>query len=84
MVIMDFFYTLGDVAARAGVAPVSVWRWVRDGKLSSQQVGREVLIPKWEAEAFIEARKATQTASPGNRLYGQPGQPVRLESQDGH
>ena len=33
-----------------GVNRITIWRWIKNGKFDIQQVGREVLIPKWEVE----------------------------------
>ena len=52
MRISDFFYTKAEVVEKLGVNQLTVWRWIKEGKLSVQRVGREVLIPKWEVELF--------------------------------
>lgn len=44
-VLVDF-YTLGDAAKVVGVSRVTLWRWIKSGKLEVVRVGREVLIEK--------------------------------------
>jgi len=56
MKIMDYFYTEKDAAKLLGVNPITIWRWVKDGKLDLQRVGREALIPKWEIETLRVVR----------------------------
>jgi len=48
--IKEDCYTLTDAASELGVAGVTVWRWVRDGKLKAHRIGRTVLIEKSEIE----------------------------------
>jgi excisionase family DNA binding protein len=61
MQILDYFYTEQQAAKILAVNRITIWRWIKDGKFTSQQVGREVLIPKWE----IELIKQTRTLKPG-------------------
>lgn len=57
MQISDFFYTKGEVVEELGVNQLTVWRWIKEGKLSAQRLGRQVvLIPKWEVELIKEAK----------------------------
>lgn len=50
MQIVDYFYTEQQAAKLLGVNRITIWRWIKGDKLSTQQVGREVLIPKWEID----------------------------------
>ena len=43
-------YTQTEAAQHLGVSEVTVWRWIRDGKLTAYRIGREVLIEKAELE----------------------------------
>jgi excisionase family DNA binding protein len=54
MKIIDYFYTAQQAAKLLGVNRITIWRWMKSGKFSTQQVGREVLIPKWEIELLQE------------------------------
>ena len=44
--VLRDFYTLGDAAQVLGVSRVTLWRWIRDGKLEAYRLGREVLVEK--------------------------------------
>lgn len=57
MKIMDYFYTEQEAARLLGVNPITIWRWIKEGKIDLQRVGREVLIPKWEVDMLIIAKK---------------------------
>ena len=48
-VIADY-YMLGDAAQKLGVNKVTIWRWIKAGKLQSHRIGREVLIEKAEVD----------------------------------
>jgi len=56
MQIVDYFYTEQQAARLLGVNRITIWRWIKEGKFTTQQVGREVLIPKWEVELVQQAR----------------------------
>ena len=38
-------YRLGDAAKRIGVHRITMWKWVRDGKLPSFKIGSLTFIP---------------------------------------
>lgn len=40
------YYLLPEAAEAKGVSRVTIWRWIRDGKLSCERIGREVLIER--------------------------------------
>jgi excisionase family DNA binding protein len=48
------YYTLGDAAKAAGVSRVTLWRWIKSGKLTAARMGREVLVEKRAIEAMIQ------------------------------
>jgi excisionase family DNA binding protein len=54
-------YRLGDAAERLGVHRITLWRWVRDGKLPSFKIGSLTFIP---AEA-LQPRMQPGCAEPG-------------------
>jgi excisionase family DNA binding protein len=62
MKISEFFYTQGEAAEVLGVTSVTVWRWIKEGRLDIERIGREVLIPKWEIELL-----KTKSRKPKNR-----------------
>jgi excisionase family DNA binding protein len=57
MKILEFFYTQGEAAEVLGVTPITVWRWIKEGRLDIERVGREVLIPKWEVELLKVSKR---------------------------
>lgn len=46
----NLFYTTTQVGEVLGTTRQTISRWTRDGKLSHEKFGREVLVPKWEVE----------------------------------
>lgn len=57
MHVADYFYTKGQVARELGVNQLTIWRWIKEGKLNAQRLGKQVvLIPKWEVELIKRGR----------------------------
>lgn len=54
------------IATRIGVHPVTVLRWIREGRLSAVKVGRNYFISRVEADVFADAYV---------RRYGEPLSP---------
>ena len=52
MQILDYFYTENQAAKLLGVNRVTIWRWIKAGKLNIQRVGGVVLIPKEEIDSL--------------------------------
>jgi putative resolvase len=48
----------GVVAKRLGLHPLTVRRWVKEGKIAAVQVGREARIPITEVERLLGERRA--------------------------
>jgi putative resolvase len=48
----------GVVAKRLGLHPLTVRRWVKEGKIASVQLGREARIPITEVERLLGERRA--------------------------
>ncbi|MBA4417410.1 MAG: excisionase [Syntrophus sp. (in: bacteria)] len=49
------FLKLKDVAEKLGVSKVTLWRWIRDGKLSAVKLSqRTVYVRKEELDRFIQ------------------------------
>lgn len=40
------FYLLHEAATVLGVSSVTIWRWIKTGKLEAHRIGREVLLDK--------------------------------------
>ena len=50
MELADYFFTVSQAALNLGVSRITIWRWVKEGRLNAQIIGREALIPKWEVD----------------------------------
>src|SRR5215472_6133940 len=48
----------GEVAKRLGLHPLTVRRWVKEGKIAAVQIGREARIPVTEVERLLGAQRA--------------------------
>ena len=53
--MQDKFYTLQEVAEMLKISYMTVFRWVRDGKLKSSKIGRQHRIKKEVLEKFTES-----------------------------
>lgn len=40
------YYTLGEASKELSVSTVTIWRWIRTGRIDASGLGREVLIEK--------------------------------------
>lgn len=56
MQITDYFYTAQQAATVLNINRITIWRWMKSGKLTFQRVGNEVLIPKWEVDLIAETK----------------------------
>ena len=54
---MPRFLDSKDVAQRYGVDTVTVWDWVRSGKLSAIRLGRRFLFTEEDLQAFEDKRR---------------------------
>ena len=53
----DDFYTTKEFQEKTGYPRDSVWRWCRESKVSSHQIGKTYIIPKTkENEAFAKKK----------------------------
>jgi putative resolvase len=48
----------GEVAKRLGLHPLTVRRWVKEGKIAAVQIGREARIPVTEVERLLGEKRA--------------------------
>lgn len=48
------YYTLDEVAVMLKVVYLTVYRWVRDGKLKAYKVGKQYRISKEQLDLFLE------------------------------
>ena len=55
--LLHHLVTLSDAAQDIGVSKVTLWRWERQGKLTTYRIEREVLIEKAEVERLRRERQ---------------------------
>ncbi len=48
--IREEYCTLAEAAGLLAVSTVTLWRWIRDGKIAAERLGREVLIARSDIE----------------------------------
>jgi putative molybdopterin biosynthesis protein len=56
-VIEKEFYTAFDLADKLSVNVMTIYRYIKAGKLKAYKIGREFRIDKEEFEAFLERVK---------------------------
>ena len=56
---MSKMYTCADVAERYGVKIITVWDWIRKGKLSAIKIGRDYRVSEEDIKNFEENRRTT-------------------------
>lgn len=54
---MANYYTCAEVADRYGVQIITVWDWIRKGKLSAIRLGRDYRISEADLQAFEDERR---------------------------
>jgi putative resolvase len=64
----------GEVAKRLGLHPLTVRRWVKEGKIAAVQIGREARIPITEVERLLGEQRAGLLVLYG-RVSGHAQQP---------
>ena len=57
----DEFYTLEEIAERLKVVYMTVYRWVKSGKLPAYKFGKQYRIKKNDIQKFIENSKKVNT-----------------------
>jgi excisionase family DNA binding protein len=56
MELREYFFTSGEAARILSINRITVWRWIKSGRLNVQRIGREVLVPKWQVELIRDER----------------------------
>jgi excisionase family DNA binding protein len=52
--------TLQQAADKLGISKVTLWRWIKDGKLSAVKLSRRVVyVRKEEIDRFLKASETT-------------------------
>ena len=62
--IADEYATAAEAAAILGVERQTIARWVKDGKLAGEKVGREVLIPRTQLTQTYKSSKGRKPLRP--------------------
>jgi len=48
------FYTAHDLAKKLGLNVMTIYRYIKAGKLKAHKIGKEFRIPKSEFESFLK------------------------------
>jgi len=56
----DKYYTAQEIADLLKVAYMTVYRWIRDGKLEAYQVQKQYRIKESDFKRFMEAKKVSK------------------------
>lgn len=57
MSIKEEYYTIKEVAEILKVAYLTVYRWVKDGKIAAYKLGKEYRIKKIDLYNFVKSSK---------------------------
>lgn len=57
----ETYYTSQEVAKRFKVTYLTVFRWIKSGKLKAFKVGKQYRVKQEDLEAFIEQSKSERT-----------------------
>ena len=55
--ITDHYVTKSQAARLLGVNSLTIWRWIRAGKLPAEKVGREVLIRRDDLTGLTKSQR---------------------------
>lgn len=56
---MSKMYTCADIAQRYGVKVITVWDWIRKGKMPAIKIGRDYRISEEDIKLFEEMNRTT-------------------------
>jgi excisionase family DNA binding protein len=62
----ETYYTVPEVAETLKVSHMTVYRWIKDGKLVAYKLGGEFRITERDLEQFLEARRTPRSESKGD------------------
>ena len=64
---MQALLTVTDVADVLGVAETTVWKWKREGKIASIEMGKSTRFQQSDIEEFVQSNKVIRKrATPEN------------------
>ena len=55
--VEEAYFTVDEVAERLKVSHMTVYRWIKTGKLDAYKLGGEFRITERDIERFLEARR---------------------------
>ncbi len=55
--VEEAYFTVEEVAQRLKVSHMTVYRWIKAGKLAAYKIGGEFRITERDIEHFLEARR---------------------------
>ncbi len=55
--VEEAYFTVEEVAGRLKVSHMTVYRWIKAGKLAAYKIGGEFRITERDIERFLEARR---------------------------
>lgn len=61
MMIRDYVYTIQEAAQVLGVNRETVSRWKRAGRISGENIGGVVLLPRWAVQMIRQEREAKKS-----------------------
>ena len=64
------FYTVKTLAERLAVKPLTIYRLLKDGKLSAVKIGRSIRFDPDEIDVFLESVKVRPGGLKGNKTEG--------------
>lgn len=57
MALKDKYFTISQAAKEMGVTRQTITRWVKDGNLSTEEIGRETLIKRTELNKYAKFQR---------------------------
>lgn len=69
MTLKDKYFTISEAAKEIGVTRQTISRWIADGKISAEKVGRETLIKKKDLQKYHRWKLSEAAADSIIALY---------------
>ncbi len=61
----ETYYTVPEVAETLKVSHMTLYRWIKDGRLSAYKLGGEFRITERDLKQFLEARRTLKSDPEG-------------------
>jgi excisionase family DNA binding protein len=65
-VVEETYYTVPEVAETLKVSHMTVYRWIKDGKLTAYKLGGEFRITERDLERFLGERRTPKSEPKGD------------------